>query len=190
MFAADGFSARHLTRDDLGELQRFFERNPEYSQIVGGEPPSADRARELFESQPPPEWPRTGKWVVGVFDEGGALVGVVDVIADLFVEGLWHLGLFIVATERHGSGLAHSVYAELEQWMQKSGAHWLRLGVVVGNRRAERFWERVGYRDVRIRTGVAVGQRVNSLRVMVKLLDGSSIEQYLAAIERDRPEAP
>ncbi len=52
--------------------------------------------------------------------------------------------------------------------MQASGAQWLRRGVVVGNTRAERCWERPGYVEVRRRDGIVMGVRSNTVRVMVK----------------------
>ena len=59
--------------------------------------------------------------------------------------------------------------------------------MVVGNDRAERFWERQGFAEVRRRDGISMGQRVNSLRVMVKPLDGGRIADYLEMVPRDRP---
>ena len=62
------------------------------------------------------------------------------------------------------------------------------LGVVQGNARAERFWESMGYIQVRTREGVAMGKLTNTLRVMVKPLHGQTIEEFLALVPRDRPE--
>jgi len=97
------------------------------------------------------------------------------------------VGLFIVATALHGSGTAASLYALLERWMVGQGAQWLRLGVVQGSVRAERFWQRCGYVQVRERGPVAMGRKSNLLRVMAKPLGGGTIAEYLALVERDRP---
>ena len=69
------------------------------------------------------------------------------------------------------------------------GAEWLRLGVVLGNARAERFWERRGFAETRKRGNLEMGKRVNTVRVMMKPLAGGTHAQYLSLIERDRPEA-
>jgi hypothetical protein len=55
-------------------------------------------------------------------------------------------------------------------WIAGNGARWVRLGVVAGNARAERFWHRAGYREVRRRQGVVMGERVNTVVVMVRRL--------------------
>jgi predicted N-acetyltransferase YhbS len=113
-----------------------------------------------------------------------------NVSSDFLAPGVWLVGLFMVASSRHGTGIAAEAYAALEAWARGQGARWMRLGVVVGNTRAERFWGRVGYTEVRRRAGVAMGARVNELSVMCKPLDGGSLEQYLALVARDRPETP
>jgi ribosomal protein S18 acetylase RimI-like enzyme len=100
---------------------------------------------------------------------------------------VWHVGLFMVATARHGSGAAQALYRALENWAAGSGAHWIRLGVVKGNVRAERFWQRAGFVPLRTREAVQMGQRVNTLLVMAKPLAGGKIADYLALVERDRP---
>jgi ribosomal protein S18 acetylase RimI-like enzyme len=90
-------------------------------------------------------------WVLGFRDDDDALVAMADLLSNLFVEGVWHIGLFIVATPLHGRGAAEHLYDGLEARMIERGAEWARSGVVAGNARAERFWERLGYREVRRR---------------------------------------
>jgi ribosomal protein S18 acetylase RimI-like enzyme len=77
----------------------------------------------------------------------------------------------------------------LESWAISNGAGWLRLGVVKGNARAERFWESLGFQDARTREGVELGKLKNSIRIMFKPLAGGTREQYLSRVDRDRPEA-
>jgi predicted GNAT superfamily acetyltransferase len=116
------------------------------------------------------------------------LVAMANIISDLLAPGVWHIGLFVVATSRHGTGDAQTLHHGLETWAIANGAHWLRLGVVQGNARAERFWESLGYFETRTREGIVMGKLKNTIRVMVKPLAGDSLEQYLSLIERDRPE--
>lgn len=71
-----------------------------------------------------------------------------------------------------------------------NGAKWLRLGVVRGHARVERFWESAGYVQTLLRHGVAFGTQTNSLRVMFKPLAGGTPEEYLSLVSRDRPDMP
>lgn len=185
-----GLRTVELGPGDQARLQVFFDQNPAYFVAVNGEPAAADEAHKEMQDQPPADWPFTKKWQIGYQDDTGDLAALAIVITDLLAAGVWHISLFILATARHGSGDARTLHHGLQSWAHANGAEWLRLGVVQGNARAERFWESMGYLQTRTRAGVQMGQRSNTLRVMVKPLDGGSIQEYLALVPRDRPERP
>ncbi len=179
------FLLKEMTRAEIPRLQEFFTANPEYFIAVQGQPPGPDTARDEYDQKPPGEWSYDRKYMLAFEDSSGSLVAMADVIANLFTKGVWHLGLYIVATRLHGTGEARAMYEALEAWMKAGSANWSRLGVVVGNTRAERFWNRMGYIEVRQRKGIAMGERVNDLRVMVKPLTGRGMDEYLALVKRD-----
>lgn len=152
-------------------------------------PAGPDEAHEEVHGELPAGWPFTKKWIMGFEDDTPSLIGMASVVSDLLAPAVWHIGLFMAATRMHGSGVAQGLYRQLEDWAHSHGAHWLRLGVVRGNARAERFWERNGFVEVRTRTGVEMGKLVNKLRVMAKPLAGGTLAEYRALVSRDRPEA-
>lgn len=170
------------------KLQRFFDRNPLYFQTVCGEPASSSSAQEELTETPPEGWPYSRQWRIGYVDSSQELVAFADVVSDLLAVGVWHIGLFLLATERHGTGDAQLIFAELERWARQAGARWLRLGVVKGNTRAERFWSKQGFVQTRVREGVAMGRQTNTIRVLVKPLGTGTVHDYLQLVERDRPE--
>ena len=180
----------HLTEGDAPRLQRFFDANPEYSQAINGRPPHATEAHDEIGETPPTGMTFREKVAFGWEDDGGDIQAMAGGLGDFLAAHVWHIGLFIVATATHGSGLAQRLHDELEQWMRDHGARWIRLGVVIGNTRGERFWEKAGYVEVRRRLGVDTGGRVNDLRVMVKPLCDEPIANYLALVARDNPGAP
>jgi GNAT superfamily N-acetyltransferase len=189
LFAAGGFRAIELGVADIVELQRFFDENPEYFVTVTGQRPHAAEAHDEIHRELPEGWSFTKKWAIGFVDESGSLVGMADIVSDLLAPHVWHIGLFIVATRLHGAGVAQLLYASLERWARDHGAQWLRLGVVEGNERAERFWQRCAFAIVRTRDGVQMGPRTHTIRVMYKPLAGGSLQEYLALVARDRPDA-
>lgn len=209
-FTAAGLTARVLLEQEIPALQAFYEANPAYSMRVNGVPPPPGIALEEFHERPPAHLGYTQRWLLGLFDDHGALAGVIDFVSDLGAPGVWHLGLFLIATARHGSGDAQAVYDALEGWMRSHGPkgwavlpadeppdrpRWLRLGVVVGNTPAERFWARQGYQASRVRESVYTGGRVNAVQVLVKPLDPALAAEpperwlpaYRALMPRDAP---
>ena len=189
-FRTDRFDALELGAGDAPRLQAFFDANPAYTQAVEGRAPPADAAQTELDARPPDGFTYTRRWMLGFDDNRGTMTGVADVVSDLLAPRVWHIGLFIVATSLHGRGAAQALYAALEDWMRAGGAAWIRLGVVAGNTRAERFWQRAGYVETRVREGIAMGERVNTVRVLVKGLDGGERADYLDRVPRDRPGAP
>lgn len=126
--------------------------------------------------------------MVGFFDASNALAGVADLVADLLAPGVWHVGLFIVATERHGRGDAQALWQALAGWMQQQGAQWLRLGVVENNPRGLRFWRRQGFIPLRDREGVEIAGRLHRVHVLARPVGVGLIEDYLALVPRDAPQ--
>lgn len=185
-----GLRTIELTPDREPLLQRFFEANPEYFLAVNGEPAGPGEAHEEIHGPPPPDFGFTKKWLVGYVDAQGSLAAMANVITDLLAPGVWHIGLFIIATARHGTGEAQVLHRGLEAWALSNGATWLRLGVVKGNARAERFWHSLGYVEARTREGIAMGKLTNTVSVMVKPIGGDTIEHYLSLVPRDRPDPP
>lgn len=186
-------SVRHIVREmppsELPRLQALYEANPEFFLTVNGRGPDANEAQQQFDELPPPHLSYSRRWFAGVFDRTGALQGHVAIVSDLVLPRAWHLATFLMATRLHGSGAAAETFSALESWARGQGACWLRLGVVIGNVRAERFWERCGFVDVRRRENMDTGGRINSLRIMVKPLTGQSVHDYLRHVPRDRPDS-
>jgi GNAT superfamily N-acetyltransferase len=157
--------------------------------VTGKGPQRAEADKEIHRLLPE-GWPFTKKWAVGFVDDAGTIIGMADIVSDLLARHVWHIGLFIVATRLHGAGVAQLLYGHLERWALEHGAEWFRLGVVEGNARAERFWQRCGFVEVRTRDGVQIGPRTHTIRVMFKPLAGGSLGEYLALVARDNPNAP
>ena len=189
LFEAAGYRAIKLVRGDIPVIQTFLENNPEYFLLAEGRPPTETQAAAEFESELPEGWSFTEQLAIGFIDASNELTAFAFVISDLFAEGVWHLGLFIVSTEQHGQGVARHLYHALEKWFKVSGAKWVRLGVIAGNERAERFWERNGYIEVRRLDNYAMDNATHTIRVMNKPLGEAGLSQYLSLVSRDRPDA-
>jgi GNAT superfamily N-acetyltransferase len=187
LFETAGLVVRELRRDELPALQALFDANPDYFIAVGGQPPLPDEAEREFDELPPPPLSFGTRWFAGVFDRAGALSGLLILLSDLTAKDVWHTALFFLAGAQRGTGAAAELQAALERWARAGGARWLRLGVVKGNARAERFWARCGYREVRTREITNASGVVKTVGVLVKRLAGGSLDDYLREVPRDRP---
>ncbi|WP_397533177.1 GNAT family N-acetyltransferase [Roseateles sp.] len=191
LFQTADLQARELTEAELPELQAFYDANPFYFQTINGHPAGPDDARIDFEERPPAHMSFSRQWFIGLRlheQPDAPLGGVAIVVSDLVARQVWHLSLFLIATPLHGQGIAAPAYQALESWVSGQGARWLRLGVVQGNARAEAFWARQGYAELRTREGVDTGGRINTLSVRLKPLQaGAGLDDYLRLAPRDQP---
>ena len=184
----DGLRAIPLSRQDAAMLQQFFDTNPAYFLAVQGEPAGPGQALSELTETPPSDVPWSAVWQVAYVESSGRVAAFAGIVTDLFAPDVCHIGLFIVETSRHGTGHARRLYAGIEQWARDHGAVWMRLGVVVGNTRAERFWARCGFLRVRMREGLVMGRRTNVVAVLVKPLGAQPLDDYLRLVARDRPD--
>ena len=186
LFTIDTLRACEITESDVPVLQKFFDANPEYFIAVNGMPPRDDEAWQEFTDRPPAGMPYDKQLLIAFVDDDGQWLAMASILSNFIATSVWHIGLFIVATRLHGSGVALASYSALEDWMRGNGAQWIRLGVVLGNQQAERFWQKVGYAELRQRTGIQMGKLVSTVRVMMKPLCAGAPETYLQLVERDR----
>lgn len=187
LFEAAGLTVRELQPEQVPAVQLLFEANPDYFVAVGGQPPRPDEAQREFDEMPPPPLTFGRRWFAGAFDRQQRLQGVLIVVSDLCAPQVWHTALFFLAGSLRRTGAATRLHAALEDWAMRSGARWLRLGVVAGNTVAERFWARCGYQAVRTREIVDAAGQTRTVRVLVKPLRGDPIARYLQQVPRDEP---
>ena len=190
-FETAGLRARELQADEVPAIQAFFDANPGYWLRVNGAPPPPGLAQEEFDERPPPSMSWSGHDFMGLFDHDDRLQGLAVVARDLMQPGVWHLALLTLAEGLQGRGVGTAVYQALEQWMAAHGARWVRLGVVIANLPARRFWARQGFTGLRVASGIDTGGRINQVQTHAKSLagplEGDQLVRYLELLPRDRP---
>lgn len=130
-----GVRCVELGPGDEAWLQAFFDANPAYFLLVQGEPAAPGEAHEELHGAPPPGWSFTKNWVLGYADARQELVAMAIVTSDLIAATVWHIGLFIVATTRHGRGDAQALYRGLEAWhgpAARTGCAWASCNAMRG----------------------------------------------------------
>ena len=144
VFELTGCFGVRLDEGREGELQEFYERCRDYFELVTGQPPSPKEARDLLAALPRG---KTGedKFVLGLFDAPGHLVGVLDVIRDFPRPREWYLGQLLFEPTLRGQKLGDRVYHRLEEWVSAQGATSVHLIVEEVNPRALKFWQRMGF---------------------------------------------
>ncbi len=172
------------------ELQAFYEHCADYFELVTGQPPGPNEAEELLASLPRGKT-HDDKFVIGLFDAPGHLVGVLDVIRDYPKRGEWYLGLLMFAPEWRSRRLGDRVYHRLEGWVRELGGTAIHLIVEEQNPDAMRFWQRMGFEVQGMGKRWLKGRETVYIR-MTRTLEpapeptGTFIQSWLAAFRRGR----
>jgi len=160
---------RRLQPEDAGRLQALFDRCADYALIVDGEPFSPTAGEDVFHSGPPGK-ALDDKFVFGLVDVGGDIVGLLEGMRDYPEEGIWWIGLLLLAPEVRGQGVGRKLVERFIEYARSQGAESLMLGVVVQNRAARRFWEQVEFTWVRTTEPRPFGKKVQAVHVLSRPL--------------------
>lgn len=190
VFELTGCFGVRLDETRREELQAFYEECRDYFELVTGAPPGPDEASELLSSVPRGKG-QEDKFVIGLFDAPGHMVGVLDVIRDYPAPGDWYLGLLVFGASWRGRRLGERVYRRLEEWVRACGGQAIHLIVQEQSPDALRFWKRMGF-EVRGMGKQLLGRRVNVFLRMTRELapapepTGTFVQSWLAAWRRGR----
>lgn len=144
VFELTGCFGVRLDEARADELQAFLDRCREYFELVTGQPPGPREAADLLRALPRGK-NREDKFVLGLFDAPGHLIGVLDVIRDFPRPREWFLGLLMFEPTLRGKKLGDRVFRRLEEWIRAQGGTAIHLVVEEVNPGALRFWQRMGF---------------------------------------------
>lgn len=190
VFELTGCFGVRLDEARRDELQAFYEACADYVELITGQPPGPDEAESLLRALPRGKG-HDDKFVIGLFDAPGHMVGVLDVVRDYPQPGEWFLGLLMFGPSWRGRGLGERVYHRLEEWIRACGGTAVHLVVQEQNPGALRFWKRMGF-EVKGMGKQLLKRRENVYLRMTRELGpapeptGTFVKSWLAAWRRGR----
>jgi GNAT superfamily N-acetyltransferase len=149
-------ATRRLAPPDLPALQALFTRAADYFAIAAGAPPAPDEAERAFVGGPPSK-AVSAKQTIGIFDDAGTLVGVLDAIPDFPADGTCTIGMLLLDPAVRGRGVGRAALAAFETWITRRGTRRLRTALVAHHERGLAFLHRAGYAEVSRREGHTSG---------------------------------
>jgi GNAT superfamily N-acetyltransferase len=169
LFTLDGYIIRLLGRGDLSALQDLLVACTDYSILVDGSPADKHAAASLLESLPDGKSIEQKK-LIGVFQQTGGLVGILDAIQDYPADGAWWVGLLLVDPSLRNQGLGRKIYYAFENWIYRQGCIGVCLGVVEENDQAFKFWISLGFEEYARQPARQFGNKTHTIINMAKHL--------------------
>jgi len=152
-------------------LQKLFDRCADYAMIVEGEGVSPTAAQEIFQAVPPGR-SLSDKFMVGLWDRGGDIVGLLEGMRHYPDETTWWIGLLMLAPEVRGRGLGRKLVQSFCEYVRTEHGTSMMLGVVEENQSAYRFWQGLGFELVRQTEPRPFGKKIQVVYVMRKAVTG------------------
>jgi GNAT superfamily N-acetyltransferase len=139
------------------ELQDMLERCSDYFETCENRSTPPDAARDEFLYVPKGRTP-DDYFVFGLRDDLNRLIGINEMIRHWprRPEEWWLAGQLLDPAHRN-RGLGASFYREIERWVVAQGGRVIQASVVERNSNAERFWKRIGFREIERQDSVAPG---------------------------------
>jgi len=152
-------------------LQKLFDRCADYAMIVEGESVSPTAAQEMFQAVPPGR-STDDKFVYGLLDRGGNILGVLEGMRHYPDESIWWIGLLMLAPEVRERGLGRKLVQSFCEYVHSEQGTAIMLGVVEENRSAYHFWQGQGFESVRQTEPRSFGRKTQKVYVMRKAVTG------------------
>jgi GNAT superfamily N-acetyltransferase len=171
----NGYYIRRFTGSDVAELQDLYERYADYHEMHEGFAirPSAG-ADEL--AMPPPGRTLEDKFSIGIHEPDGSLNAYLDILRGYPAANEWWIGLLMLDLKVRANGLGTHIFRAAQNWVSLQGGDAIYLAVLEENKRAERFWWRQGFAELRRQAHTSeTGSKKSQVIVM----------KYLTANERE-----
>lgn len=156
-----------LGPEHIEMLQTLFERCDDYAMIVEGEAVSPTAAQELFQEVPPGRSPRD-KFMYGLLDRQGSIVGLLEGMRHYPDETIWWIGLLLLDPKVRGQGLGRRLVQSFQEYIRSKQGTAIMLGVVEENRPAYHFWQGQGFELVRRTEPRPFGRKTQVVYVLRK----------------------
>ena len=144
------------------DLLKLFENCKDYFELVEGEVPK--NTDDFFLSLPPNK-NMIDKINLVIFKDED-LIGAIDIIKNYPEEKEWIIGLMIIDINYRKSGFEEKAHKLIEHLAKKQGAYNLRTGVAEQNISAKNFWEKLGYKAIKITEPIKIGNKESRVIVM------------------------
>jgi ribosomal protein S18 acetylase RimI-like enzyme len=167
------YELRNLQPEDAEALQRLFDQCSDYSLIVEGEPAASTAAQELFQETPPGR-SLADKFVFGLVNHRGEVVGVLEGMRHYPEEHIWWIGLLLLAPAVRQQGLGRMIVDGFSEYVRSQDGVAMMLGVVADNYLAYKFWRQQGFEKVRITEPRQFGRKRQTVAVLRRSVDSSS----------------
>jgi len=102
---------------------------------------------------------------LGVYNKCELLIGMVDIFKNYPNNGTWMIGLLLLSPDQRNKKLGKTIHEEIQKYALNQGAYTFRIGVLEQNSKARKFWDALGYKQVKSTT-VSIGNKKHNVDIL------------------------
>ena len=158
------FILETVTEDLFERVLKIYNTNQEYFQISMNGKPSMESVIEDKNGIPPGSCLENKNYKLITLN--GVDIGVIDYIVNYPNKDKVYIGLFMIDGNFHRNGYGREFIEEFIINIKDQGFNTIRLGVLNENRKAFKFWTRLGFKVVKEVTSTIHPERNWKIKVM------------------------
>lgn len=144
----NGYTIESLNKDDIKKILSLCEKCSDFYMLHDGIFPTIEDAEEIFTSLPPNNT-YDDKYILGIYNSGNGLVGLIEIVKNYPIMNSWIIGLMVIEPNERSNALGRTVHDALENWARSLGAKSLRIGAIEENEKGINFWTSLGYKKIK-----------------------------------------
>lgn len=145
---------------DFEIAARIYALGSDYISLEKGSPATQATVEEFFDGRPPTH-SVDDKLCLGIFDETGTGIGVIDLLRSYPQPTDWYIGLLMFVPSVRGRGFGHRVIDRLVAIAKECGTQRLLVCALEDNVKGRAFWAREGFVHLRTIPHMMLGKRMH-----------------------------
>ncbi|WP_261178628.1 N-acetyltransferase [Anaerobacillus sp. CMMVII] len=83
-----------------------------------------------------------------------------------YPDGSWFMGLMFIDPFYRNTGLGETIFTNFKDWVQNSNLKEIQLGVLIENKKAFKFWKKLGFQEFKRIENYQIGDNETTVIAM------------------------
>ncbi len=164
------YTVVRLTQRQSDRLQALFERCTDFFDFTTGQPPAPTAAAAEFADVPAGKTPKD-LHLFGLCQRPDTLIGVMIAVQDYPETATWWISTMVIDPAYRGRGVGTDFYQGFERWLAAQEVRGIELCAIAPNLPGQRFWQRMGFAEIRQTSPRPYGQKTHPVYVYRRQLN-------------------
>lgn len=159
----NGYLLKNISSSNYSEIRQLYDICSDYHIMCSGRNATDEDIDNIFKYND--EKTLEDSLTLGVYDNKGILIGMVDIFKNYPNNGTWMIGLLLLSPNERNNKLGKIIHEKIKQYALTQGAKSLRIGVLENNIKGRKFWDTLGYK-LEKSTTIEMGEEKHNLDIL------------------------